>query len=391
MISFFSPYNLTNNAKYERNSSSFVTKDGYVWTFYVRADTLTHRTGNDIDDAPYRIYYKKSTHPISLSGGISYGPPNLLDSPRAANFYQRDVSAFKDPRGIIWVFVSSGDSGSYRPLQYYKSTDQGSTWTSAVSANIPGESNTNSGIGDTRLGHSHVIFSNGHIHLVYQSSGGSAIKYSKSSDGITWSDVVTIYGSGHYVPKIYESNGTLYVATSEGAVGKIWLAKSTDGNTWAKAHVLGSEVAWGDWDPFVFRTIQGLLIMTWAPGVGSDGQQIKISYSTDDGSTWTSPVDLTTGKSGSEEWWDYWPEIIQYSDSTSIIYTSEKSASSDTSNGGNIWHIPVPRTDPFASRFTGKFKPGAARDILNIKTGISNVSVGRSGIVSGQKIDRIFN
>lgn len=336
---------ITSNDKYERNSTAFIASDGTIWVFYARADTLTHRTGSDVDNESYMIYCIKSRN-----NGTSWSSPTLLNKTRPSDFNQRDLSAMQDSSGNIWVFASSGDNGTYRPLIKYMSSNGGSTWSDADSITIPGQpTDGNNPLDGTRLGHSHVIYGGGKFHLIFQSSGGSAIKYSNSTDTSTWSSAVTIYASSHYVPKIMcDTNGTLYVVTAKGASGEIWMAKSTDaGASWATSKIAGSEAAWNDWDSFISRLPNNNLGVVWAPNVGSDGQQLKAITSSDNWSTWTDSVDLTNGMSGTEEWWDYWPQILIKETRAMIFYTSERKSDAPEFNGGNIWFFPPLPVDVF--------------------------------------------
>ena len=100
----------------------------------------------------------------------------------------------------------------------------------------------------------------------------------------------------------------------------------------------------------------------WAPNVGSDGQQLKAMSSSNDGTTWTTPVDFTTGKAGVEEWWDYWPQILVAGNTPRpmIFFTSERDASSPAFNGGNIWLFPPLADDVF--RAAPIFSSGRSTD-----------------------------
>ena len=329
---------------------------------------------------------------MNLDGSFNWSSAQLLNKTRPTDFNQREVSAVQDSSGTIWVFAGSGDSGYYRPLWYYKSTDGGVTWSDGAPLIIPGERTNDDDT--TRLGHIHVVYKAGIFYLVYQTSGQSAIWMSTSTNGTTWSARIPIWSSesaGHMIPKIMVEGSTLYVVEVEGAEGKVYFDKSTDeGSSWTKTHVLGSEVAWGDWDPYIARIPDGRLALVWAPNVDSDGQQLKISYSSDNGTTWSTAENLTTGKSGSEEWWDYWPQILTYSDSVAIFYTSEKDGITDTFNGGNIWQIPCHRTDPFRSRLRSKFNAGAT-DVQNNMSKASKVTTTPRRTVFGEKKDYIFN
>ena len=343
---FLSMRAITSNTKYERNSSAFQDNNSKIWMFYARADTITQRSGSDIDNESYMIYYRTSSNKA-----VSWSDPTLLNKTRPTGFNQRDLSALQDGSGKIWVFASSGDSGTYRPLIKYGTTDQGTTWSDAASITIPGEpTDSNNPLNGTRLGHSHVVYSGGKFHLVFQSSGGSTVKYSSSSDTVTWSSAVTIHASSHYVPKILVEGSNLFVVTAKGPDGEIWLAKSSNsGSSWTSAKIGGSETSWNDWDPFIARLPNNDLGVVWAPNIGSDGQQLKCMVSSDEGDTWSSPINLTEGKEGAEEWWDYWPQIltVQSTPRLMIFFTSERNASTPEFNGGNIWIFPPLPEDQF--------------------------------------------
>ncbi|MBD3390316.1 DUF11 domain-containing protein [Candidatus Micrarchaeota archaeon] len=329
------PVQLTFNDSYERNPTAFMDDSGRYWVFYARGDTCTQRNGCDPDNDAYMIYYKYSD-----DGGTTWSPPVLLNKARPTNFNQRDLSAFEDESGTIWVFASSGDSGTCRALFYYTTDDGGATWSDAAGVALEGIANDSNcaPVSGTRMGHSHLFYSNGLIHLVYQSSGGSKIYYSSSNDsGANWSAPIEVYSSGHYVPKILESSGQLYIVTAKGADGQIWLANSSDdGATWSTKQIAGSNSAWGDWDPTISRLPDSKLLVVWAPNIGSDGQQLKQVYSSDDGATWSDARDITAGRYGSAEWWDYWPDILPGTNNY-FFFSSEHDSTGTAYGSGNIW------------------------------------------------------
>lgn len=341
---FFLPEKpITDNIKYERNSSAFIDTRSNIWLFFARADTFRSREDGDVDNESYMIYFKKSRD------GKSWDFPTPINKTRPANFNQRDISAMQDSSGKIWVFASSGDSGSSRPLIKYSTQNDGISWTDAASITIPGLATDAGPLGGSRLGHSHVIFANGKFHAVVQSAGGSAIYYSNSTDTVTWTAAVAVYASGHYVPKIWvDSDGTIFVVTVK-TTGEVWLSKSANnGASWSGSKILGTGASYGDWDPYIARTSTGLLIVAWAPNVGSNGQKISLSTSGDNGVTWSQAIDMTLGVSGSEEWWDYWPQILPSSFGTMLFFTSERARFSPVLNGGNIW-VFGPVLDPVSA------------------------------------------
>lgn len=324
---------VTSNVRYERNGVPFIDSQGVLWLFYARADTLDVRNGGDPDNESYMIYWVTST-----DGGNTWTAPTLLDKARPANFNQRDLSAFEDDSGNIWVFASSGDSGANRPLIWYRSSDRGLTWTDAFSVDIPGE-----GESPARLGHSHCIWADGKIWLTYQESGAADIRFSSSLDGVTWTAKVDIHpnADGMAVPKIARTvDGLLYVVMVKGANGQVHLSVSDDdGATWTDlGQIAGSGVAWGDWDPFLltFRTLNKLVLF-WAPNVGANGQLLKTQWSPG-GISWAPEKLLTDGGYGpTAEWWNYWPMVIEDGTLIYLFYSSEQTPDGRSKNGSNIW------------------------------------------------------
>jgi len=163
----------------------------------------------------------------------------------------------------------------------------------------------------------------------------------------------------------------LYLVTAQGSAGYIWLAKSIDdGVSWSTANILGSGNAWGDWDPFIAKLPNGNLLITWCPTLGSDAQQIKSATSADDGVNWSSAIDLTSGHFGSNEWWDYWPQVLVDGDKVQIYYTTEHNSNGLEKTGGNIWMFEygefVAKTDGIAnsSNAPGKSLTEALNDII---------------------------
>jgi hypothetical protein len=336
-IAFRPDRRITTHQRYERNPCVFKDSNGKTWLFYARSQDINDRSGADVDNVPYNIYYQTST-----DDGKTWTDPVLFGNEIPAGHYQREFGLVEPQAGHLWLFVGSGDSGDYRGLHYYKSIDGGANWSGATKVLLATTSDDpNNVLGGTRMGHIDVKFFGGKFYLVYQASGGSAVYFSRSDDGATWIAPVQIYASGQMVPKMCVTAGKIYVVSSLGASGEIHLATSVDdGDTWTPAgYVCGSQSAWTDWDPVIAKLPSGKLMIVWAPNVGSDGQQLRAVFSVDDGVNWSADDLLTMGYNAEEEWWDYWPQVVIDDSAFFIYYTSEKDYLGKEKVGADIWRI----------------------------------------------------
>jgi len=324
------PRQITAHSYYERNPSAFMDSDGTYWLFYSRADALTERSGTNVNNESYMIYYQTSS-----DKGNNWSSPILLDKQRPASFNQQEIYACEDSMGKIRVFAGSGNSGESRGIFFYTSDNQGESWSDAQAVVIPGQG---------EIGHFHMIRAANQFRMVYQTPDVNGIKLSSSSDGTTWSQPVDIYAGGMSMPRISSTNGILYVTTVEGDAGKIWLAISHDsGAIWTTRSLFGSDEPGGDRDPFIAHLPDGRLMIVWAPMVSglSDAYHLEISLSSDLGDTWSEPRVITAGHYGESVWWDYAPALLIDGQEISFFYASERDVTGTSNDTGNIWMFNV--------------------------------------------------
>lgn len=160
--------------------------------------------------------------------------------------------------------------------------------------------------------------SNGNMRIVYRrgtthgSSAGSVIE-NTSSDGIDWSESETVIQTGEIAPGIGDYRvGSGYIKTDTGRLiyateisssnsalvpGTVYAYYSDDGSNWTSVHI-NPEQSGFDLNGSAAGLIQtqtGKIILTFAaarPGEGSGDQDIYITTSTDNGTTWGTPYVL---------------------------------------------------------------------------------------------------
>jgi len=312
---------LTTDPHYDRNPSVFKASDGKYWLFFVRAasDTPHIPPTYNPDADSYNVYYMTSTD------GVSWSTETNLT---VCSTGQRGMAAFQDDTGAIWVVTSAPGNNS---ILYFKSTDNGATWTGPVNTGYTG---------------SHVDAfqaSDGKIWIFYE-DGGTGIEAIKSSDyGASWTHVTGIGPSPNDgIPKATEADGKLYVVWCNWAVGgKAWYTTSTDGLTgdsWDTPKLLVDVSGTIMCDPIMIK-YNGLYVLFYAPwDQATDSQWIEVITSTDL-TTWSERRRVTNGGWGTTYWWDMWPEALVDGTNLYLFYGSEKNG---TRRGdGNIFMYKV--------------------------------------------------
>ena len=312
------PLQLTTDPHYDRNPSVFKAYGTY-WLFFVRAASATPHIppAYNPDTDSYDVYYMTSTD------GVSWSTETKLT---ACSTGQRGMAAFHDDTGAIWVVTSAPGNNS---ILYFKSTDNGTTWTGPVNTGYTG---------------SHVDAfqaSDGKIWIFYEGNGIEAIK---SSDyGSSWTHVTGIGPSPNDgIPKAMEADGKLYVVWCNWNVGgKAWYTTSTDGLTgdaWAAPQLLVDVPGTIMCDPVMVKNASEYVLFYAPWETATDAQWIEVITSTDL-STWSNRSRVTNGGYGTTYWWDMWPDVLVDGSDLYLFYGSEKNG---TQRGdGNIFMYKV--------------------------------------------------
>lgn len=312
---------ITTDPKYDRNPSFFRAKDGTYWLFYTRGRDnrgIRDFQGYNPDLDYYDIYYRTS----KSIAGIQKATDSIIRLTYPDNA-QRDVAALQASDGTIWLFTSTGlGPGAERSVYYY--TNHG-TWSGPVA--VP---NTD------YAAHVNALEYNGKIWVFFDI--GYVLKVT-NYNGITWSTPTDIHNDATIAKAIVE-DGTFYVVWTTSGGSGIYLSTSTSGSSW---NTYGPVASWSgatNWDPVLIKDKNAFLLF-WAPDMGSEGQFIATSASTNptDPSSWSTPLRLTTASYNGNNWWDFWPQPYKKGDSLYLFYTSERSSDGTDRTDGNIWML----------------------------------------------------
>ncbi len=328
---FAAPVQITSGSRYDRNPNFLKTKDGRCWLFFTRGrNTIGVRgvSGYDPDGDFYDIYYKTASTP----GGLKRAAEQLVPgSDSVTSMTQRDIAAVQASDGTIWLFASSGYGASTdsRILLYkYK---KASGWTGPTAID-----NT------TDAGHIDAVTVGGVVWLFFDNWSYN-LKVMFWNGG--WSAPADISAKATLGKAIYES-GRFYLVWSYvdmdlGEYGKyIGLFTSTTGTAWTS---VGQIAAWAgatNWDP-VLVTFSGTSAfrLYWAPDTGATGQIIALTKTRTplNAASWSAPEAVTAASSGSNSWWDFWPNPAKTP--RFLFYSSERNAAGTAMTNSHIWML----------------------------------------------------
>lgn len=267
-----------------------------------------------------------TTIPASYnSWGTINGPTGGVRSPDNA---QRDISTIQTDDGTIWVFVSTGlGEGTERSIFYY--TYDGS-WHSPIA--VPGTD---------YAAHISALYDSGKIWVFYDIGYDLfVVSYNESTE--SWSSPILIADNATLSKAMIDS-GTFYVVWSFVNGVDIWgsgiyMSTSTNGVAWTStSDPIAAWTGATNWDPVLIKE-EGQFKLIWAPDVGSDGQFLASTTSSTPmiPSSWSTPIQVTTSSSGSNSWWDFWPEP-HFEGNEYLFYASERDDTGTAMIDGNIW------------------------------------------------------
>lgn len=187
----------------------------------------------------------------------------------------------------------------------------------------------------------------------YAVADGGAL-YISSNNGATWHQVF-IAGCCGAEPWIQASGSNVIVAwETKGSSSQVYVASSqNDGMTWTNPTVLSSQEP-DSWAPMV--GIQGnTMIVAWRTNPGGSLSEEYVASSTNGGVTWGNAIAIGIDHNDNE-----WPFTVSISDGNTFIMWSEKTntitSSSDwqtlvaySSDNGTTWTSPISLTNSQAS------------------------------------------
>jgi Neuraminidase (sialidase) len=267
------------------------------------------------------------SRPINISNtGSSHHPVIAADS--AGNIY------------VVWTDYIWGFVIDDFDIYFSRSTDGGLTWSQAINPT----NKLNSGGCDI------AVDSIGNINVVWNVHSGDdrGIYFSHSTDeGLTWSQAVNIPNKFGYIRSAkmaMDSVGNIYVVWSEESrsirdLYDIFFSRSMDnGATWSQPVNIPNNLKSSNTEIAVDNS--GNINVVWADITTIGGRDIFISRSSDNGLTWSQPVNISKKLKGLN------PKIAV--DSARNIYVvweeegdeaigSDKLFFSRSTDDGNIW------------------------------------------------------
>jgi hypothetical protein len=259
-----------------------------------------------------------------------------------------------------------------RGVAAYSPATQGSTIAaigsdadvSAAAGSYEGETGAASNGALVVAGSNHIYPGNCQISAPSGSSGDCVPLAYSSADGTTWTKTAltriwngTTFGIGFDPSLGVDTNGTFYftygVAPLSGSYpNAIVVVKSTDGVSWTQATpVTFNRNRFFD-DKYYLAVdrsntaFANRLYVAWDRNV-SNNQILYVAYSSDGGTTWSSPVKVNDGTTSFERVIDAYPAVDQ---NTGVVYVSwldyakNKIFVDKSTNGGAIWGKDVAAT-----------------------------------------------
>jgi hypothetical protein len=319
---------VTTHSNYDRNPSIVVLDQaigslsaGDWVVFFTRGQSGGVRDGYNPDADTYDIYYK--SYNVSASSWLT-----TTQVTGHGNHDQRDVAALQDDSGDIWLFSFDGGGGSGNV--YYTTTTDLSSWTAWTQV-----SGASGGHGDA------VVDNSGDIWLFLE-SGAADDTYCYS--GSSWSAKTSYSASTTpdlgYMPKAtIADNGDLVVASINAGGTHVYVSRSAGGTSWTKKVDIDTSASYG-YDPNIVQDSLDAWWVFYAPWDSTnDCQWIEYrTASSISGLDTASATTICAGYSGSNYWWDFWPEPFEDAGGViQLLYTSESNADGNAMIDANIW------------------------------------------------------
>lgn len=260
----------------------------------------------------------------------TWGPAIDLSGVGVSASYPQIVTAADGSIVAIW----SGDDGGGRVAQIARSADAGSTWSAPL---------TISGT-DASFLPQIALSDDGTITATWARNG--IVQASSSYDnGVTWSVPIDVSAAGGSPsnPQIFADGGTTAIAW-ELRVGMNTVVQSSasvdSGVSWSAPVTLSVPAQVVDSNDVVVAA-DGTIFVTWTFDDFS-GRRVQISRSTDDGATFSAPVDLSAAAGGA-----FNPRMAVAPNGTVIVtwqrygVVSSVIETSRSVDGGATWSPPV--------------------------------------------------
>jgi 6-phosphogluconolactonase (cycloisomerase 2 family) len=358
----------TNGTYRQTNSNFSIMRKTYYWNVTVNDSSFSNTSA---------IYH------------FTTGPPWIVKTNAAY-----DSTSYNNGRKL--VRTSDGNlhtvyyrsSGGKKNIFYAKSTDNGENWT---------ETAITTSTSYDQYCPSIAVDSNDYLHVVWYgphsaSGGANQIRYSMSiNGGSTWNaptNITTSMGGTYYdqsSPSIaVDSNNYLHVVwygyhTASISHSQIRYSKSTNGgSTWNAPTNITTSIGGTYYDqnsPSIAVDSNNYLHVVWyGPHSASGGtSQIRYSGSINGGTTWNAPTNITTSIGGT--YYDqYSPSIavdtVDSNEYLHVVWYGSHSASgghkqirySTSTNGGSTWNAPVNITTSIGGTYYEQMMPSIAVD-----------------------------
>lgn len=199
---------------------------------------------------------------------------------------------------------------------YYKvSHDEGATWSNKVQL-------THNTVDDLKP--TIIQLSNGTLFVCWQSevTGNSDVFYTTTLNGKTWTSPtqLTTYSGFDKGPTAMQTeDGRIWVSWTSGRDGDYEIYCKTYSGSWSSATRLTTSTN-DDVGPSLLQTVDETIWLFWSSSTVSTTNDIYYQRSSDNGATWSAPVQYTTD--GNE---DVWPNVIQTRDTKIwVTWTSNR-------------------------------------------------------------------
>jgi len=244
---------------------------------------------------PLQLYFA-----VSKNYGASFSKPVVLDTSSSVGSGAITPAIAASGTDVYVAWLASG-VGNY----VISSTNNGSTWGSPVKL---------SSLREPQLAASGS----------YAYEAGVGALYVSTNNGVTWTNERIAVGSEPWIAA-YGSN-VIVAWETKNITSKVYIVTSTNnGKTWTKATLLSSSVP-NSWAPMVNVT-GNVEYVAWRSNPGSANSQEYVSTSTNAGVSWSTPVAI--GVAGRD---NSWPFTVAVSLNNAFIMWSEKTNTKSSSN-----------------------------------------------------------